>query len=94
MGIPRIGIGIRSIGIHRGVLDSISPSFSSGEVGDTGSTTLVIVYSENLNEGSVPATTDYAVTARGANVVTNVDVSGDTVTLTLTDVVISVIRCC
>lgn len=66
--------------------DTTPPEFISAEVGEVNDTSLVITYDEALNESSTPATGDFAVTRDSTpDTVTDVDVSGTTVTLTLSD---------
>ena len=62
-------------------LDETAPAVVSAEVEER---TLVLTYDDALDEGSVPAATDYTVTVAGSGVaVTGVSVSGTTAVLTL-----------
>ena len=67
--------------------DVIAPVFLSAVVEDAASSSVVMAYGESLDETSTPAVTDFVVNDGAANTVTNVVVSGTTVTLTLTNAI-------
>lgn len=66
-------------------LDLTPPSISSAVVENADPDAVVITYTEALDTGNVPATTQYTINDPSANAVTSVNISGSTVTLGLTN---------
>ena len=67
--------------------DTTPPVLTSATVENAAPSSLVLTYNESLDATSTPATTDFSVNDGVANAVTNVSVSGTTVTLTLTNAI-------
>jgi len=68
-----------------GSTDLTPPTFVSAEVGNVADDLLVITMSENMDESIVSATTVFTVDDGAANAVTNVDIAGPLIKLTLTN---------
>jgi len=82
-----IGIGIHIARVTGFGPDTTLPEFLSAEVGDVSASTLVITMSKLINASVVPADGDFSVSDGEANAVTDVSISGNSVTLTLTNAV-------
>ncbi len=73
-------VNLTNQAVVNNTLDLTLPTLSSASVNDN---TLVMEYSEALDETSIPATTDYTVNNGSVVNVTNVSISGTDITLTL-----------
>lgn len=77
--------GVGAVGHCLGsrIMDSgISPALSFAEVGNVGNDKIILTYNKTLDTGSVPATGDFSLSGTTPTI-TNIEVSGITVIITL-----------